>query len=80
MHIFFALLPLDWRWRFDRARGADWRTMSDLLPRKRISHLYVEAQERQRQIKTLFHRIMGGMLLLSGAVLAFNKRELAQSM
>ena len=62
MHIFFTLLPLDWRWRFDRARDADWRTMSDLLPRKRISHLYVEVQERQRQIKTLFHEILSSEL------------------
>ena len=66
MHIFFTLLPLDWRWRFDRARDADWRTMSDLLPRKRISHLYVEVQERQRQIKTLFHEILSSELDRAG--------------
>ena len=66
MHVFFTLLPLDWRWRFDRVRATNWRAISDLLPRKRISHLYMEVQERQRQIKTLFHEILSSDLDRAG--------------
>ena len=58
MHIFFEFLPLDWKRRFDRSRNEDWRTISDYLPHKQIADLYSEVQERQRQIKTLFHEVL----------------------
>ena len=58
MHIFFAFLPLDWKHRFGLTRYAGSRSISDFLPHKQISHLYVEVQERQRQIKTLFHEVL----------------------
>ena len=58
MHIFFAFLPLDWKWRLDRSRDKDWRTISDFLQHKQIADLYSEVQERQRQIKTLFYKVL----------------------
>lgn len=36
MHVYFELLPLDWKRRFERSRPADWRTTSDFLSHKQM--------------------------------------------
>lgn len=36
MHVYFELLPLDWKRRFERSRPADWRTISDFLPHEQM--------------------------------------------
>ena len=82
MHIFFAFLPLDWKRRFERSRDAGWRMISDFLPRKQISHLCVEVQERQRQIKTLFHEVLLADLdrdATSGRMIEYYRRKTKDS-
>ena len=52
-HIYFELLRLDWLERLDMVDSTAPRDFQDLLPHKKISHLYSNIDTMQKQIKGL---------------------------
>lgn len=58
VHIYFQLLRLDWRYRFEQAKRADGSAVIDLLPRKKLTHIPSNIDTIQKQVLRLFQNVL----------------------
>ena len=57
-HIYFELLRLEWRDRLEQAKRQNYENITDLLPRKELTHIPSTVSTMQEQIKTLFAHVL----------------------
>ena len=58
VHICFQLLRLDWRYRLERAQRCNVSALTDLLPRKELTHIPSTIDTMQKQILQIFQKVL----------------------
>ncbi|MCI8740971.1 MAG: hypothetical protein HFG10_12890 [Oscillibacter sp.] len=57
-HIYFQQLRLDWQCRFEQAANVGGSALTDLLPRKELTHIPSSIDNMQKQIQRLFQNVL----------------------